>query len=71
MIGQLTKHDTASELSFLDGIGRWSETHKFSRLELLKRYLKSMNRRSKWDGIDKHQVERHVLGLIEREQVLQ
>jgi hypothetical protein len=62
-------HTTPVELDFIEGLGKWSE-HRVSRMDLLRGYLRSMRLRTDWGGMSRHDVERRVLMLIEREKVL-
>jgi hypothetical protein len=62
-------HTTPVELDFIEGLGKWSE-HRVSRMDLLRGYLRSMQLRTDWSGMSRHDVERRVLMLIEREVVL-
>lgn len=63
------KHDTTSERTFLNGIGTHAGNHSVPRSQLLVRYLKTMQRREHWEGINRQEIERHCLRLIELERV--
>ena len=54
---------TDKELKFLAGLGTWS-TLKRPRIELLKKYRKSMKLRDDWGPIDKGLVEDYLRAIM-------
>ena len=70
--GSIETHDTKDEIAFLNGIGTWSENTPDLpeqvpapvRLELLLRYLDSMELRSEWGSINPDEVRKHVESMI-------
>lgn len=68
---------TDSEKHFLDHLGNWFPWHQkkpnagITRLSLLKDYQKSMQIRDNWGDINVVDIQRHVLMLIQREEVMQ
>lgn len=48
---------TASELAYISNLGRFSEhTQPLDRHDLLKNYFHAMQRRARWDGLDRTAV---------------
>jgi len=62
---------TASELTFIDklGTGKWSDRFivgKEFRIEMLQGYLEGLEKRKRWDGINKEIVINYTESLIEK-----
>jgi hypothetical protein len=54
---------TKSELTFIKGLGTWTDKKK-NRLGLLKKYQNTINLRSKWGSIDDVDVREYVDKLV-------
>ena len=59
-------YGTVSEIRFIQGLPNHVNRgmQKFTRLQLLKKYLENAKRRHYWEYIDKRKVIGHVLGEI-------
>lgn len=65
------KYATEQEKEFLDGLGRWSLLiGKVPRIDLLKGYQHAIRSRNCWGAINRFEIERHVVMLIERQEIL-
>lgn len=63
---------TWNEKEFLTSLGKWAPetTKNISRLNLLRGYQQGLQKRTNWNGMNKQEVERHVMMLIEKEVLL-
>ena len=67
------KHSTDNEIQFLRRIGEFSRSNSRlgqNKLTLLRNYQQSMFSRVDWDGMNVRDVQREVIALIEREEIL-
>ena len=42
---------TYNEMQFIDGLGKWSD-HRYSRADLLSKYIKALDKRYNMAGLD-------------------
>lgn len=59
-------HTTYMEMRYIDGLGSWSE-NKYRRIELLKKYIKSADKRKEWSGMHKGHVMEHAWKALNEE----
>ena len=59
--------EQAHELRFIDKLGSFGDTG-FSRLELLQRYAKAVQKRKKSDNLHLGRIHVHIQQCIEKEQ---
>jgi hypothetical protein len=52
---------TKCELEFLRKLGTYSTAVTVSRKKLLQRYLRAMDERKNWAGLDKHVIRAYVM----------
>jgi len=57
---------TKSEINFVRGLGYWSNSVN-SRGELLRKYLRSMDKRQRWGSVDVEVIREEVKQLLKGE----
>ena len=69
----LISYTTQNELQFVKGIGSHVRDKSFyldrSRLEILRSYRRSLDKREVWDDLDKEALLQFVEGEIEKEEL--
>ena len=70
---QAGKYTTQNELRFIKGIGNHVRDRSFyldrSRLEILRSYRRSLDKREVWGDLDKENILQFVEGEIEKEEL--
>ena len=63
----LTSHTTAEEKKFLNKIGTYGDNINLPRGRYIEMYMQTIDKRSNWGSINKHDVIEHCRGLLNKE----
>jgi hypothetical protein len=63
----LTSHTTAEEKKFLNKIGTYGDNINLPRGRYIEMYMQTIDKRSNWGSINKHDVIEHCQYLLNKE----